>query len=83
MNLLSFKVGCVIGDLGNAIRKNTTLRFGLYHSLYEWFNPLYLRDKSSGFKENNFVQVKFCLRLAFKRLVNLAFFLVQNDARII
>ena len=40
-------------------------------------------DAQAFEKENNFVQVKFCLRLAFKRLVNLAFFLVQNDARII
>ncbi|KAK5642896.1 hypothetical protein RI129_009063 [Pyrocoelia pectoralis] len=34
------------------------LRFGLYHSLYEWFNPLYLRDKANNFQTDDFVQNK-------------------------
>ncbi|KAK1880424.1 Tissue alpha-L-fucosidase [Dissostichus eleginoides] len=31
-----------VGDLAAAVR-NRSLHFGLYHSLYEWYNPLYLR----------------------------------------
>jgi len=34
----------LVGDLEKEIRTNTTLKFGLYHCLYEWFNPLYLYD---------------------------------------
>lgn len=45
-----------LGDLANAIRNRTNLVFGLYHSLYEWFNPLYLLDK-----ENNFTTQYFSL----------------------
>lgn len=28
------------------------LRFGLYHSMFEWFHPLYLADKASNFSTN-------------------------------
>lgn len=47
----------LVGDLGNAIRKKG-LHYGLYHSLYEWFNPLYLSDKQSGFKTQEYVARK-------------------------
>ncbi|KAK4877388.1 hypothetical protein RN001_009894 [Aquatica leii] len=41
-----------------AVRETTDLRFGLYHSLYEWYNPLYLADQASNFKTDVFVQNK-------------------------
>ncbi|XP_043940762.1 tissue alpha-L-fucosidase-like [Protopterus annectens] len=44
----------LVGDLGAAIRKRN-LYYGVYHSMLEWFNPLYVQDKSSGFKTQNFV----------------------------
>ncbi|XP_053310592.1 tissue alpha-L-fucosidase [Spea bombifrons] len=44
----------LVGDLGNALRKRN-LRYGLYHSLLEWFHPLYLIDKKNGFKTQYFV----------------------------
>uniref|UniRef100_A0A4W2HBQ2 Alpha-L-fucosidase n=1 Tax=Bos indicus x Bos taurus TaxID=30522 RepID=A0A4W2HBQ2_BOBOX len=44
-------------DLGTAIRKRN-IRYGLYHSLLEWFHPLYLRDKKNGFKTQYFVNAK-------------------------
>lgn len=31
---------------------------GLYHSMFEFFNPLYLADRASGFKTQNFVALK-------------------------
>uniref|UniRef100_A0A493STV2 Hydroxymethylglutaryl-CoA lyase, mitochondrial n=1 Tax=Anas platyrhynchos platyrhynchos TaxID=8840 RepID=A0A493STV2_ANAPP len=36
----------------------SNIRYGLYHSLLEWFNPLYIADKESGFKTQNFVLKK-------------------------
>ncbi|KAF2884223.1 hypothetical protein ILUMI_21958 [Ignelater luminosus] len=48
----------LVGDLANAIRKNTDLRFGLYHSLYEWFNPMFLADKASNLENNTFAANK-------------------------
>lgn len=35
-----------------------SLRFGLYHSLFEFYNPLYLADKASGYKTQDFVALK-------------------------
>ncbi|MCL4141786.1 UNVERIFIED_CONTAM: hypothetical protein GTU68_041746 [Idotea baltica] len=48
----------LVGDLAQAIRKKKDLKFGLYHSLYEWFNPLYLQDKNNSFKTQDFVRQK-------------------------
>ncbi|XP_068222954.1 alpha-L-fucosidase-like [Palaemon carinicauda] len=49
----------LVGDLAKAIKKRAPhIHFGLYHSLYEWFNPLYLQDKSNSFQTNDFVTRK-------------------------
>ncbi|BFZ10835.1 hypothetical protein BsWGS_13875 [Bradybaena similaris] len=48
----------IVGELMNATRGYTDLRFGLYHSLFEWFHPLYLADKKSGFVTQDFVNLK-------------------------
>ncbi|CUT99121.1 fucosidase alpha L 1 tissue [Echinococcus multilocularis] len=48
----------LVDDLAKAIRSTTKLRFGVYHSMFEWFNPLYLADKASGYKEQTFVDRK-------------------------
>lgn len=45
----------LVGDLASAIRKRTNITFGLYYSLYEWFNPLYLEDKQSKFATQTYV----------------------------
>ena len=55
------------GDLAKAIRTKTDLHFGTYHSLYEWFNPLYLEDKNNNFNTQTYVKVRPCLYL-FKLL---------------
>ncbi|KAM4702392.1 tissue alpha-L-fucosidase [Discoglossus pictus] len=47
----------LVGDLGNALRKRN-LRYGLYHSLLEWFNPLYEIDKKNNYKTQYFVSAK-------------------------
>jgi len=44
----------ILGELAKAVR-NASLKFGVYHSFYEWYNPLYLSDKSSNFTKDNFL----------------------------
>ncbi|EEC04545.1 alpha-L-fucosidase, putative [Ixodes scapularis] len=48
----------LVGELANAIRSKTHLVFGLYHSLFEWFNPLYRLDKNNNFTTDFFVKTK-------------------------
>lgn len=40
------------------MRNNTDLRFGIYYSLLEWYNPLYIADKNSDFTENRYFLAK-------------------------
>lgn len=53
-------IRCIFaGDLAKAIRSKTPhIHFGLYHSMFEWFNPLYLADKRNNFTTNDFVVTK-------------------------
>ncbi|KAK2170679.1 hypothetical protein LSH36_1g12005 [Paralvinella palmiformis] len=44
----------LVGELAVAIRKKKDLHFGLYHSLFEWFNPLFLKDKANHFQTRYF-----------------------------
>jgi len=46
-----------LGDLATAIRNRTNITFGLYHSMFEWFHPLFLEDKQNGFKTQLFPKV--------------------------
>ncbi|MEE6475540.1 hypothetical protein FKM82_010793 [Ascaphus truei] len=48
----------LVGELAVAIRNNTDLHFGLYHSLFEWFNPLFLSDKANSFQTSQFPDTK-------------------------
>ncbi|XP_062996400.1 tissue alpha-L-fucosidase isoform X2 [Elgaria multicarinata webbii] len=47
----------LVAELGDALRKRN-IHYGLYHSLLEWFNPLYLLDKKNCFKSQFFVSEK-------------------------
>ncbi|KAJ8319224.1 hypothetical protein KUTeg_004315 [Tegillarca granosa] len=47
----------LVGDLATAVRKKS-LHFGMYHSLFEFYNPLYLQDKANHFKTQTFVENK-------------------------
>ncbi len=58
----------LIGEFSRAIRNKTNIKFGLYHSLYEWFHPLYLKDKERNYKTRQFVTQKVIPE--FKELVN-------------
>lgn len=56
-----------LGDLAAAIRQ-TDLHFGLYHSLFEWFHPLYDNDRANNFTTSEFVDFKIIPEM--KELVN-------------
>ncbi|EDO47582.1 predicted protein [Nematostella vectensis] len=58
----------LIGELADSFRTKTNVTFGLYHSLYEWFNPLYLKDKANKF--NTSVYVKDILMPQLMDMVN-------------
>jgi len=57
----------LVGDLGQAVRA-ANLTFGLYHSLFEWYNPLYLADKAAGFSTTTYVDQVAWVQL--KEIVN-------------
>ena len=49
----------LIGALANSIRSRTkNVKFGIYHSLFEWFNPIYLADVKVDYATQNFVRSK-------------------------
>lgn len=50
----------IVGELATAIRSKTKIHLGLYHSLLEWFNPLYMADKANNFTTQDFVTVSKC-----------------------
>ncbi len=47
----------LIGELSNAIR-NSGLNMGLYYSLYEWYNPLYLQHIEKYVDDYMTIQIK-------------------------
>lgn len=53
-----FVLDITIGDLSRAVRSLNATRFGVYHSLFEWFNPLWIQDKESNLTTRNFVTNK-------------------------
>ncbi|OWF45091.1 Alpha-L-fucosidase [Mizuhopecten yessoensis] len=54
----AFSVVIPVGDLAAAVRKQPGMKFGVYHSLYEFYNPLYLYDKANKYKTQDFVKTK-------------------------
>ncbi|RZC32186.1 Alpha L fucos domain containing protein [Asbolus verrucosus] len=57
----------LLGDLAEAV-KAKGLHFGLYHSLLEWFHPLYEEDKANNWETSAFVDTKIIPEM--KELVN-------------
>ncbi|CAG9767551.1 unnamed protein product [Ceutorhynchus assimilis] len=47
----------IVKEVGDAVRAEG-LRYGLYHSLLEWFNPLYVADVANGGATTEFVDNK-------------------------
>ena len=47
----------LLGDLFSALRK-TSVHAGMYYSLYEWFNPLWLKDRPKYVSDHAWPQMK-------------------------
>jgi alpha-L-fucosidase len=47
----------IIKELSDAVREKS-MKFGIYYSLLEWFNRMYLDDKFHGFMQQNYVDHK-------------------------
>jgi alpha-L-fucosidase len=47
----------LLGDLATAVRKRG-LKFGFYYSLYEWFNPFWLKDRAAYVTQHMHPQFK-------------------------
>lgn len=45
------------GELANATHNGSSLRFGVYYSLFEWFHPLFLTDKANHYRTQRYVAV--------------------------
>ncbi|XP_058656848.1 LOW QUALITY PROTEIN: plasma alpha-L-fucosidase [Ammospiza caudacuta] len=44
----------LVAELATSVKNRTDLHFGLYHSLFEWFNPLFLEDATNAFNTSKF-----------------------------
>lgn len=47
----------LLGELGDAVRKRG-IQYGFYYSLYEWFNPLWLKDRAAYVTQHMHPQFK-------------------------
>jgi alpha-L-fucosidase len=54
----------ILGDLAAAVKQTTSphtaepLKFGVYHSMFEWYNPAYVQDQRNKFATRDFVTSK-------------------------
>jgi alpha-L-fucosidase len=48
----------LLGELTEAVRKKEGMRIGFYYSLYEWFNPLWLKDRKAYVSQHMHPQFK-------------------------
>ena len=48
----------IVGELESAFKLDGKVRFGLYHSMFEWFNPLYDYDEANNFTTQDYVVAK-------------------------
>ena len=65
----------VIGELKKAFdERHPDIHFGLYYSLYEWFNPIYMKDRANNFTTRLVIEVYCENKTLFAILVHKTFF---------
>ncbi|XP_071815084.1 alpha-L-fucosidase-like isoform X2 [Apostichopus japonicus] len=47
----------LVGEMAEAVRSRTDIKFGLYYSLFEWFHPLYLKDAANNFSTQDYMKM--------------------------
>uniref|UniRef100_A0A336KX07 Putative alpha-L-fucosidase n=1 Tax=Culicoides sonorensis TaxID=179676 RepID=A0A336KX07_CULSO len=48
----------IVGELSNALRSETNITFGIYYSLYEWYNRMYRKDKAQRWQTRDYIENK-------------------------
>eukprot|EP00105_Crassostrea_gigas_P005877 XP_011419622.1 PREDICTED: alpha-L-fucosidase [Crassostrea gigas] len=48
----------LVGALADSIRNRTDIHFGVYHSLFEFYNPIYLQDVANNYTTQDYVRNK-------------------------
>lgn len=70
----------LVGDLAAAIRNRTDLEFGVYHSMFEWFNPLYIADSKSNYTKQVCIEKAKLISFQFLHshyICNLTIFVIK------
>lgn len=50
-----------VGELQDAL-KGTDVRFGIYHAMIEWFNPIWLADQRNNLTTQHYVKVHYLVK---------------------
>ena len=48
----------IVGELEKSFKSDGRVKFGLYYSLFEWFNPMYNQDEANNFTTDDYVTTK-------------------------
>ncbi len=54
----AYAVVFLLAEMRGSILKTGGVHFGLYFSLFEWFNRLYIKDKNNAFRTQDYVSVR-------------------------
>ena len=55
--IVCLKTCFLVAALAQAFHQRTNVTFGLYFSLFEWFHPLYVKDKQNQYRTQSYVDV--------------------------
>ena len=48
----------IVGEFSQAAKQSPRIKLGLYHSFFEWFNPLFQLDSKNNFTTRNYIKVQ-------------------------
>ena len=46
----------IVGEFTQAAKQSSRIKHGLYHSFFEWFNPLFQLDSKNNFSTRNYIK---------------------------